>query len=135
MLLRASGEAIDEDVQLEGSIGNGDGGVEHGAALVRFAEAATRGSDDLDEARTALINAVGGAAFIEAAATVGIFNGLVRVADSLGIPLDEGTQRNSEAFRESLGLNEFASAGNTDLRPGGAAQGPGTPVLELFSGK
>ncbi len=135
MLLRASGEAIDEDVQLEGSIGNGDGGVEHGAALVRFAQAATRGSDDLCEARTALIDAIGGAAFIEAAATVGIFNGLVRVADSLGIPLDEGTRRNSEAFRESLGLNEFASARNTDLTRGGTAQAPGTPVLELFSAK
>ena len=135
MLLRASGEAMDEEAQLEGSIGDGDSGVEQGVALVRFAEAATRGSEDLGEARTALIDAIGGEAFIEAAATVGIFNGLVRVADALGIPLDEGTRRNSEAFRDSLGLNEFASARNTDLTQGGSARAPDTSVLGLFSGK
>lgn len=133
MLLRASGEAIDEDVQLEGSLGTGDGGVDHGEALLRFAETATRGSDDLDHARKALLEAVGGPAFIEAAATVGIFNGLVRVADSTGIPLDEGTRRNSASFRESLGLDAFPSSRNTNLEGGAAEAKPGTPVLELFS--
>ena len=138
MLLRASGEAIDEDVRLEGSIGEGDGGLPHGAALLRFAEAATRGSDDLAESRSALIEAVGGAAFIEAAATVAIFNGLVRVADATGVPLDEGTRSNSAAFRERLGLDAFGSARNTDLDATGsapnarAATAAGTGVLDLF---
>ena len=132
MLLRASGQAIDEDVQLEGSVGDGDGGLPHGAELLRFAEAATRGSEDLAASRSALIDAVGGTGFIEAAATVAIFNGLVRVADATGIPLDEGTRSNSETFRQRLGLDEFGGARNTDLetapRPAGSAKG----VRELF---
>ena len=59
MLLRESGKAIGEDVKLEGSIGEGDSGVHHGAALIRFAEAATRGSDDLNDVRSALVAAIG----------------------------------------------------------------------------
>ena len=145
MLLRASSEAIHQDVKLEASIGEGDGGVAHGAALLRFAEAATRGGEDLAPARQALLDEVGGAAFIEAAATVGIFNGLVRVADSTGVPLDEGTQNNSVELRETWGLNEYGSARNTDLSaPGPAAPGPAAPdpaaalgagAVDLFQAK
>ena len=135
MLLRESGKAIGEDVKLEGSIGEGDGGVHHGAALIRFAEAATRGSEDLNDARNALVAAVGGAAFIEAAATVGIFNGLVRVADATGVPLDEGTQHNTSVFRESLGLNEYRGARNTDLSAAGDPSPAGTGAIELFGAK
>jgi hypothetical protein len=138
MLLRASGEAIDEDVELTGAVGDADGdaGVPHGQALVRFAEAATRGSDDLEAARTALLDDIGGAGFIEAAATVGIFNGLVRVADSTGIPLDDGTRDRSDQFREALGLNAFGGSRNTDLgqSPAGSpgAAGPAGDALDLF---
>jgi hypothetical protein len=114
MLLRASSQAIGESVNLEGTIGKGDGGVPHGALLVRFAEAATRGNEDLPEARTALLEAIGPEAFVEAAATVGIFNGLVRVADATGIPLDDGTLRASTEFRQDLGLNDYLGARSTD---------------------
>ena len=124
MLLRASGEAIEEDVDLEGTVGRGDGGLEHGAALLRFAEAATRGSEDLTDARSALLAEAGGAKFIEAAATVGIFNGLVRNADFTGIPLDEGTLHGSKDFREALGLNVYAGAANTDVARADPALAP-----------
>ena len=53
-LLRVSSSAIGEEADLGGAVGRGDGAVPHGAALVRFAEAATRGTDDLLEAREAL---------------------------------------------------------------------------------
>ena len=69
MLLRASSQAIGESADLEGTIGQGDGGVPHGALLVRFAEAATRANEDLPEARKALLEAVGPECFVEAAAT------------------------------------------------------------------
>ena len=39
---------------------------------------------------------------MHAAATVGIFNGLVRVADCTGIPLDDGTRDATVEERESL---------------------------------
>ena len=113
MLLRASGQAIEEDVKIEGAVGEGDGGVPHGAALAAFAEAATRGNEALEPARAALVAEVGGERFVEAAATVGIFNGLVRVADATGIPLDETSRATTAAFRDTLGLDDFSGARNT----------------------
>ena len=128
MLLRASSEAIGEDAKLDGAVGVGDGAVPHGGVLIAYAEAATRGSDDLPQARAAALAALGEAGFVRAAATVGIFNGLVRVADSIGIPLDDSTRRTTGSFRESLGLNAFSGARNTDLdQPEG-----GTGVDDFF---
>ena len=115
-LLRASSEEIGQDVALEATVGAaGADTVSHGAALVRFGEAVTRGSDDLAEARTALRNALGEEGFAEAAGIAAIFNGLVRNADLSGIPLDDGTLHGSADFRESLGLNRYGGAANSDL--------------------
>ncbi len=131
MLLRASSEALGDEAKLSAAVGEGDGGVEHGELLARFAESATRGSDDLPSLREQLVTAMGGERFIEVAATVGIFNGLVRVADATGIPLDDGTLKASIDFREQLGLNQFAGATNTDLARAGAGQ-PEREVAKLF---
>jgi hypothetical protein len=130
VLLRASSEALGETAKLEGTVGRGDGGVAHGTLLAEFAEVATRASEDLPASRRNLLDAVGAAAFVEAAATVGIFNGLVRIADAIGIPLDEGTLRASSGFREDLGLNDFWGARSTDL-VGGDDQ-PTRDVRKLF---
>lgn len=114
-LLRVSSKAVGEEVDLACALGRGDGGVPHGAELVGFAEAASRGSDDLPAARKALQEAVGPEGFVLAAVTVGIFNALVRTADSIGIPLDAGMVGASAAFREVLGLDTFSGSRNTDL--------------------
>jgi hypothetical protein len=58
---------------------------------------------------------IGDERFVEVAATVGIFNGLVRVADSTGIPLDDGTLNASVGFRAELGLDQFSGASSSDL--------------------
>ncbi|MDG2333006.1 MAG: hypothetical protein P8Q97_02160 [Myxococcota bacterium] len=118
MLLRASSEAIGEEAELDAAVGHGDGGVPHGGLLIAFAEAATRGSEELAEVRGQLLAAAGEEALVQAAATVGSFNGLVRVADSIGIPLDEGTRVGSGEFRERLGLNNFGGSRNTNLDVG-----------------
>ena len=117
MLLRASSEAIGGDAAIEGAIGaaEGDGGVPSGAAMVRFAEAVTLATSDLEASREALLRELGPVGLVEVAATIGIFNGLVRVADSTGIPLDDVSRTASGQFREELGLVDFASAKNTDF--------------------
>ena len=109
MLLRASGEAIGEKVDLNGAVGGSAGRLSHGDLLVAFAEAATRGSDELAGLRKELLEAVGPEAFVEAAATVGAFNGLVRVADATGIPLEEDKAADTADFRAALGIDDFAS--------------------------
>lgn len=93
----------------------GSGGVPYGDELVAFGEAVSRGTDETEATRSALRNAVGENGFVEAASIVGIFNGLVRTADSTGIPLDDGTRKDSSDFRAELGLETYAGSANTDL--------------------
>ena len=131
MLLRASSEAIGENADLGGAVGRSAGQLPHGDLLAAFAEAATRGSEELASVRKELLEAVGPDGFVEAAATVGVFNGLVRVADATGIPLDQGTLNASADFRSDLGLNDFASAQSTDLEAAEAPSGS-NEVSKLF---
>ena len=63
--------------------------------------------------------ALGPAEFVEAAATVGIFNGLVRVADSTGIPSDAITLERTADVRGELGFNRWGSA-----KSSGVAEAP-----------
>jgi hypothetical protein len=93
---------------------DGDTGVPHGRVLAGLAEAVCRRTPELDRARAAVLDAVGPAGLVEAAATVGIFNGLVRVADGCGIPLDDGTLSVSVADRAALGIDRYGGAANTD---------------------
>ena len=138
MLLRASSEAIGGEAAIEGAIGaaEGDGGVPSGAAMVRFSEAVTLARSDLEASRRALLDELGTAGFVEVAATVGIFNGLVRVADSTGIPLDDVSRKISADFRDALGLVQFASAQNTDFEAEsderGESEGSGGGDLDAF---
>jgi hypothetical protein len=93
----------------------GETGVPHGRVLTDLAEAVCRRSPDLPAVRAAVLDAVGPAGLVEAAATVGIFHGLVRVADGCGIPLDDGTMAVSTAERAALGLDRYGGAANTDI--------------------
>lgn len=113
MLLRESSKAIDVEVEAKATMG-GDGAetVKHGAVLVAFAEAVTKGSE-IDQARAEVLNRLGHAGFIEAACIVGIFNGLVRTADATGIPLDDSMKKATIGDREELGINAFHGAKNT----------------------
>ena len=52
-------------------------------------------------------------AFVDAAAVIGAFNVVDRIADSTGIPLDASIQLMSEAVRSELDLTRFASSANT----------------------
>ena len=115
MLLRASGAATGMAPEVAPIVEQGgDTGVPHGRVLIDLTEAVCRRSPDLALARAAVLDAVGSAGLVEAAATVGIFNGLVRVADGCGIPLDDGTLSVSSADRAALGLDRYGGAANTD---------------------
>jgi len=135
MLLRASGEKAGLDVDLAVAIdpsAGGDAGVPHGELLLRFASAANKRSSDLASARVALHDAVGPEGVLEAAATVAIFNGLVRVADGTGIQLDPAMLTATVDDRAALGLDAFGGAANSD----GAPTAPRTDrdgVLGMFS--
>jgi alkylhydroperoxidase family enzyme len=91
-----------------------DGGVEHGAALVAFTEAAM-GHDEaaLRRERESLRTVLSPEAFVDAAAIIGAFNVVDRIADATGIPIDRGIQGISGDIRNELDLGRFASSANT----------------------
>ncbi len=120
-MLRASVEATQGEVDLraitEGAPGIGSE-VAHAAALSAFAEAAVRGdASALASARAALRSEAGSAALVDAAAVIGNFERMTRIADATGIPLDVAAQLASQDFRDALGLERFPSARNTPLAP------------------
>jgi hypothetical protein len=114
---------------LEGGVG-----IPNGRVLVDFAAAAHRDDPDLPTARQAVLAAVGSAGLLEACLTVAAFNGLTRVADATGIPLDGGTLAATTDVRAELGLNDMAGARSTGagVHTSGPATLPAT-VRELFA--
>jgi hypothetical protein len=109
-----------------------DAGIPAGGALLRFATAVQTNSDDLLDARIQLLGAVGEAGLVEAAATIAIFNGLVRVADGTGIQLDDGVLADSADYRERLGLNGYGGALNSPIVE---THDRAQTVIEMFSTK
>jgi len=83
--------------------------VPYGRLLVAFADAVL-GEDEgaLTRAREALAAALGPPGLADAAAVVGLFNAIDRVADATGIPLEPEKAAASADFRAALGLDRFA---------------------------
>ena len=92
----------------------GDIGIAHAAELLAFTEA-VMGSDDaaLRQARARLREVVSAESYVEVAAIIAAFNVVDRVADSIGIPLDEMMVAMSGDVRTELGLARFASSANS----------------------
>ena len=112
MMLRASTKNEASDVNLnsviEGSAG-GETGVASGDALLVFAEAVLSGDRPATtDARAAIVAELGEAALADAAAVVAAFNGIDRVADATGIPLDQTMDEKTVALRAELGIDAFA---------------------------
>jgi hypothetical protein len=116
-MLRASVEARNGTVDLSAvSVGARDDavGVRHAAPLTAFAEAAVRfDAAALATARNALRAASGAAALVDAAAVIGNFERMTRIADGTGIPLERASTLASSDFRGALGLETYPSAANT----------------------
>ena len=117
MMLSLSMQTKGEEVDLSGIVQGAeavDDRVPHGKIIARFGEAVLQGDDcTLEEARAALIDAVGGDGFVDAAGVVGHFERLVRVADATGIPLDAAAAEATVDIREELGLNTYGMADRT----------------------
>ena len=112
MLLGLSGEHHDGEVFLNGvsGAGNGDGGILHGAVLVRLVEAMWDGeSDELAAAREAVLDAAGADVLVDAVAVSANFHMMTRVADGTGTPLDPETDQMSLSLRATIGVDDFAS--------------------------
>jgi hypothetical protein len=88
--------------------GDGDVGVAVAADLIAFADAAVRGDvDGVARARDLLVSGTGEAAMLDAAAVIGGFDGITRIADATGIPLEPAKAEQTADFRETLDIDRF----------------------------
>ncbi len=116
-MLRASAQTTNTDINLQGVTGDENAaaqGVQYGAELMRFAEAvATRDTPLLVSARQTLREVAGDAVLADAAGVAANFQRMVRIADSVGIPVDNLQTEMSQVVRAELGLDRFHSAENS----------------------
>lgn len=115
-MLRVSTLTTNTDFELNAV--NGDqasaDGVPYGGDLVRFADAvAHRDADAVARARQALLAAAGSEVLVDAAGVAANFQRMVRIADAIGIPVDDIDSDMSRQIRADLQLERFATAHNT----------------------
>ena len=82
--------------------------VPHGGALLTFADAVL-GRDDavLARAQEAVRARLGDAALFDAAAVIGGFDGITRIADATGIPLENAKAEQTADFFAALDIGRF----------------------------
>ena len=114
MLLRASARANDEAIDLQAVMDTTqETQIPAGAVLSEFTEAIVRRDPALAQIRDRVVSTIGADAMVDAAAVVANFQRMVRIADGLGIPIDDSWRDYSASMRESLGVGAFMSAANT----------------------
>ena len=116
MLLRASGEMLGGDPDLR-AVNEGAGaarGVRSGAELLAFTDAVlSRDRTAIAATRGVLKDAVDAEGLVDAAAVIGNFERMNRIADAIGIPLETPAAAASLGIQEELELRRFASASHT----------------------
>jgi hypothetical protein len=83
-------------------------GVAHAGELLAFADAAVSfDANTTATARDALLACMDEAAMIDAAAVIAGFNGITRIADATGIPLEDAKAADTASWRITLGIDRM----------------------------
>ena len=116
-MLRASATTNKTDIDLQSIHGNQSSaakGIKYGPQLLAFAESiARRDTAAITISRTALLELAGPLVVVDAAGVAANFQRMVRIADSIGIPVDDMTTPLGQQVRQELNLEQFATAQNT----------------------
>lgn len=119
MMLSLSADTTETAIDLQmvnGSSANDAQEMPYANELASFAGAvAERNTQKILQTRDQLVEIAGEAVMIDAAAVAANFQRMVRIADSMGIPIDEKNVVPGAAIREALNLSRFASAQNTPV--------------------
>ena len=116
MMLRESskfsGEAVNLNTVTAGA--EVDSGVEAQGELLALVDATLNHEQaGLAGARDAIVARLDAAALVDAAAVIGNFQRMTRIADGTGLPLDEPVAALTTDLRDELGINAFGSAAYT----------------------
>lgn len=114
-MLRVSAMTTKTEIDIQGINGEAaNTGIEFGAELIAFAEAiAHRDVDAIKNSRNVLAAVAGGHVVTDVAGVAANFQRMVRIADSIGIPVDDMTTEIGTGVRRDLDLTRFSSAQNT----------------------
>ena len=109
MLLRASGKRDGNTYDLSAVTDErGDSGVPHSDVIRALTEAAVGNRwDALASLRDAASRTLGEQAMVDVLTVAAGFNGITRVADATGIPLDERARVATEDMRAAVGIDRF----------------------------
>ena len=110
MLLRESGRKEANQFELNSvTASEGDSGVPHSAHLRALTEATISGNWlAMPDIRHEAEQDMGAQQVVDALVVASAFNGITRVADATGIPLDENTRQQTEEMRATTGIDAFA---------------------------
>jgi alkylhydroperoxidase family enzyme len=91
--------------------GDNGAGIPDASFFIAFAEAVIAGDPEtVSAARIALAEQCSPAAATDAAAVAALFNAINRVADAIGIQVEESKEERTAYFREALDLDSFQTA-------------------------
>lgn len=109
MLLRASGERDDRAYALSAvTSGQGDSGVPDSDTIRALTEATVANRrDELAGLRESAAAVLGEQAMVDVLTVAAAFNGITRVADATGIPLDDNVVPATEELRAAVGIDRF----------------------------
>ena len=109
MLLRASGKRDNQDYDLSAvTDDHADSGVPHSATIRALTEAAVGGRwQELGTLRDAASAVLDEPAMVDVLTVASGFNGITRVADATGIPLDDRARTTTEEMRSAVGIDRF----------------------------
>ena len=109
MLLRRSGEASEKDYDMAGMLTGSQVGVEGEAVFDRLVQLTYEESyDALHQFLFESKQTMSPEKLVDAVAIATAFNGITKVANASGLPLDQATEETTRKLRMSSGINEFA---------------------------
>lgn len=117
MLLRRSGEIREESYNLDAvtEAAEGEIGVDHEALLLEIAEGVYHAdADKLSELRTRGATELGEQALVDAIAVASGFNGITKVANATGIPLDHTTEEQTGEMRQTTKIDDYSDDYKTE---------------------
>ena len=119
MMLSLSAKTTETAIDLQmvnGSSASDTQGIPFANELANFAGAiAQRDTPKIERTRNELAEVAGDVVMVDAAAVAANFQRMVRIADSIGIPIDEKNVEAGAEIRQELELGRFASAQNTPI--------------------
>ena len=118
MLLSLSGQKTSQDFNLDvvTKAGEGEIGVLQEDILLRIAEAVTSGEErQLASVREEGLNALGPQALVDAITVASGFNGITKVANATGLPLDETTEKSTVNLRQQAKIDDYTDAHKSEL--------------------